>query len=166
MADYDFLYDGDSIDVSLERALENYLARVADDEYQIEPIGESLYRIKYNSVSHVAAVAKHDGKYYIDIDSVLIELSDPTEEGFAGGAGGHAGEKDKIFAPMPGKIVKIQVEVGQEIVEKQPMVIVEAMKMENQVISRANGKVKAINFAEGDQVDTETPIIELEIEEE
>jgi len=45
------------------------------------------------------------------------------------------------------------------------MVIVEAMKMENQVNAKAKGKVKAVNFAVGDQVDTETPIIELEIEE-
>jgi biotin carboxyl carrier protein len=44
------------------------------------------------------------------------------------------------------------------------MVIVEAMKMENQVNSRAKGKVKAVNFSAGDQVDTETPIIELDIE--
>ena len=46
------------------------------------------------------------------------------------------------------------------------MVIVEAMKMENAVLARAAGKVKAVNFAAGDQVDTDTPIIELEIEEE
>ena len=45
------------------------------------------------------------------------------------------------------------------------MVIVEAMKRENQVNSRANGTVKAVNFAVGDQVDTETPIIELELAE-
>ncbi len=49
--------------------------------------------------------------------------------------------------------------------EKQPMVIVEAMKMENQVNSKAKGTVKAVNFAAGDQVDTETPIIELDLAE-
>lgn len=166
MADYDFLYDGETIDVSLERNSETFTARVSENEYDLEPIGNNLYRVRYNGNYHVAAVVKHDGKYFIDIDSILIELNDPTDEGFAGGAGGHAGEKDKIFAPMPGKIVKIQVEVGQEIVEKQQMVIVEAMKMENQVLSRAKGVVKAINFADGDQVDTETPIIELDIAEE
>ena len=96
---------------------------------------------------------------------MLIEINEPTEDDFAGGGGGQAGEKDKIFAPMPGKVVKILVAVGDEVIEKQPMVIVEAMKMENQVNSKAKGKVKAVNFADGDQVDTETPIIELELEE-
>jgi biotin carboxyl carrier protein len=45
------------------------------------------------------------------------------------------------------------------------MVIVEAMKMENPVNAQAKGKVKAVNFAVGQQVDTESPIIELELEE-
>jgi biotin carboxyl carrier protein len=45
------------------------------------------------------------------------------------------------------------------------MVIVEAMKMENQVNAKAGGTVKAINFAPGDQVDTESPIIELDLGE-
>jgi biotin carboxyl carrier protein len=66
---------------------------------------------------------------------------------------------------MPGKIVKIMAEVGGDVREKQALVIVEAMKMENPVLARAKGKVKAIHFAVGDQVDTESPIIELELEE-
>ena len=55
---------------------------------------------------------------------------------------------------------------GDTVEVKQALVIVEAMKMENQVLSRANGVVKAVNFKAGDQVDTENPIIELELEEE
>ena len=110
-------------------------------------------------------MVKNKDVYYIDVDSVLLEAREPSAEGFAGGAGDQAAVKDKIFAPMPGKIVKIMVAVGDEVDIKQPMVIVEAMKMENQVNAKAKGKVKAVNFAVGDQVDTETPIIELDIEE-
>ena len=65
---------------------------------------------------------------------------------------------------MPGNIVKLLVAVGDTVEVKQQTVIVEAMKMENPVLARAKGIVKAVNFAEGDQVDTETPIIELELE--
>ena len=66
---------------------------------------------------------------------------------------------------MPGKIVKLLVKVGDEVKEKQQMVIVEAMKMENPVLCKANGKVKAIHFNDGDQVNTDNPIIELELDE-
>jgi biotin carboxyl carrier protein len=64
---------------------------------------------------------------------------------------------------MPGKIVKLLVGEGEKVAEKQPMVIVEAMKMENQVNSPSAGTVRKINFMDGDQVGTEIPIIELEI---
>ncbi|HPC11674.1 MAG TPA: hypothetical protein PK112_06200, partial [candidate division Zixibacteria bacterium] len=106
---------------------------------------------------------RHKDKFYIDIDSVLLEVREATEENVAGAAGDHAVDPDKIFAPMPGKIVKILVEVGQTVAEKQQMVIVEAMKMENPVLARASGTVKAINYRDGEQVGTEAPIIELEL---
>ena len=111
------------------------------------------------------AVVRNKDTYYIDIDSVLLEVREPSDEGVAGGAGDQAAVKDKVFAPMPGKIVKIMVAVGDEVTEKQQLVIVEAMKMENPVPAKANGKVKAVNFSEGDQVDTETPLIELDLDE-
>ncbi|MCH8026710.1 MAG: hypothetical protein IID63_01145 [candidate division Zixibacteria bacterium] len=65
---------------------------------------------------------------------------------------------------MPGKIVKLLVKVGDRVSEKQPLMIVEAMKMENQVNSPAAGIVKAVNASVGDQVDTVSAIIELDLE--
>ncbi len=162
----EFLYDGEIIEATTEKTGDVLTATVGDKTFEFVPVGANLYATTVNGCRHVVGVAFHDGTCYVDIDSVLIELKEPSEDGFAGGAGGQAGEKDKIFAPMPGKIVKIMVAVGDEVTEKQPMVIVEAMKMENQVNSRAAGKVKAVNFAVGDQVDTESPIIELELLED
>ena len=161
----EFVYDGEVIKAACGKNGDVLTAAVGEKVYEFTPVGENLYATKVNGKRCLVGVAMHNGTYFVDIDSVLVEVTEPSEDGFAGGAGGLAGEKDKIFAPMPGKIVKIMVEVGDDVVEKQPMVIVEAMKMENQVNSRAVGKVKAVNFSVGDQVDTETPIIELEIEE-
>jgi len=101
---------------------------------------------------------------FIDIDGILLDLLIPSDDGeFSSGGGGHAIEKDKIYAPMPGKIVKLLIKEGDRVTQKQPMVIVEAMKMENQVNSPSDGVVKKINFKGGEQVGTETAIIELEL---
>ena len=62
-------------------------------------------------------------------------------------------------------IMAVEDRHSSGLYHKQPLVIVEAMKMENQVNAKAKGKVKKVNFAAGDQVDTEKPIIELEIAE-
>jgi biotin carboxyl carrier protein len=166
MSNFEFLFDGEPVTSQCEQRGGDFVVTVGESEFQFTPVGENLFATRVNGRRCVVGAVGHDGTFHIDINSVLLEVTEPSEDGFAGGAGGQMGEMDKIFAPMPGKIVKIQVAVGDEVVEKQPMVIVEAMKMENQVVARAKGTVKAVNFAAGDQVDTETPIIELDLAEE
>lgn len=165
MSSQEFLLDGETVSASYEKEGSRIKITAGERTFVFQPVGENLFHVTVNGHTYRAAAVRHKGVYYVDVDSVLFELKEPSEDGFAGGAGGHEGEKDKIFAPMPGKIVKIMVEVGDEVEVKQPMVIVEAMKMENQVNSKAKGTVKAVNFAPGDQVDTESPIIELELAE-
>ncbi len=165
MSSYEFLYDDEIVDAECERNGESLQVTVGEKTFEFRPVGENLYACLINGTRCVVGAVERKGTVYIDIDSVLLEVSEPSEDGFASGAGGGQAVKDKIFAPMPGKIVKIMVEVGDAVEKKQPMVIVEAMKMENQVNALANGTVKAVNFGPGDQVDTETPIIELDLEE-
>lgn len=165
MTKSEFLFDGELVESQFEQSGETLRVIVGERTIELQPFGDNLYFATVNGTKHIAAVVKSKGTYYVDIDSVLLEVKEPSEDGVAGAFGDQAEAKDKIFAPMPGKIVKINVEVGAPVAEKQPLVIVEAMKMENPVLARAKGKVKAVNFAVGDQVDTETPIIELELEE-
>ncbi len=63
---------------------------------------------------------------------------------------------------MPGKIVKILVAEGDKIKARQPLVIVESMKMENEIKSPTDGTVKSIHFGPGDLVGTGQPIIKIE----
>jgi len=63
---------------------------------------------------------------------------------------------------MPGKVIKVQVTVGESVRKNQTLVIVEAMKMENEIRSAIEGVVRKIHVAAGDLVDPERPMIELE----
>jgi len=164
MSRHEFLIAGDAIDAAVEKKGEGYLAKVGDKSFEIVTLAPGLYAAVVDGSRKTIAAVLHNGTTYIDIDSVLIELKEPSADGFAGGAGEHGVEKDKIYAPMPGKIVKLMVAVGDSVEPKQPTVIVEAMKMENPVTAKAKGKVKAVHFKVGDQVDTDRPIIELELE--
>lgn len=67
-------------------------------------------------------------------------------------AGGGAGEKE-ITAPMPGRIVKILVAPGDEVAAQQPVIVIEAMKMENELRASGDGKVKAVHVEEGASVE-------------
>ncbi len=163
MAKFEFRIDDELIGPEVERDGSSFHARIGNLNYCVYPMGGHLFAIVSNGVRRLAAVARYKDTFYVDIDSALLEVRDAGGDSVTSVAGEQAGAKDKIFAPMPGKIVKIMVAVGDEVQVKQPMVIVEAMKMENQVNAKAKGRVKAINFSAGDQVDTEKPIIELEL---
>jgi biotin carboxyl carrier protein len=161
----EFVHDGETLSSGLEKTPDGVVVQIGDKQILLRPCGRNLYSTMIDGRKSMVAVVRYKDSYFVDVDSVLIELKEPSSDGVAGGAGDHGTAKDKVFAPMPGKIVKIMVAVGDDVEVKQPLVIVEAMKMENQVNAKAKGKVKKVNFAAGDQVDTEKPIIELEIAE-
>lgn len=67
-----------------------------------------------------------------------------------------------VTSPMPGKIVKIMVELDQEVEENQPLIIVEAMKMENELTSPRSGKIGRIDVEPGQAVDSNTALLTVE----
>jgi biotin carboxyl carrier protein len=70
--------------------------------------------------------------------------------------------KKDIHAPMPGLIVQVQVEVGQEVERGQGVIIIEAMKMENELKAPDRGVVREILVSEGQKVDQNTPLVVIE----
>ena len=68
------------------------------------------------------------------------------------GAGAGAHGKANITAPMPGKVVRILVKPGDEVTAGQGIVVVEAMKMQNEMKSPRDGKVTSIHAAENESV--------------
>jgi propionyl-CoA carboxylase alpha chain len=68
----------------------------------------------------------------------------------------------RLLCPMPGLIVSIAVEVGQEVKAGEPLAIVEAMKMENVLRAERDGKVKAIHARKGDSLAVDAVIMEFE----
>ena len=76
----------------------------------------------------------------------------PDVDRAASAAAAHAGGRTELVAPMPGQVLKIHVAVGSAVNADDPIVTLEAMKMEHVVESRAPGRVTAIDVREGDQV--------------
>lgn len=66
-----------------------------------------------------------------------------------------------VRSPMPGKLVKVLVAVGDEIAEGQGVAIVEAMKMENELRAPKAGRVKAVPATEGDAVEARQVLVEI-----
>jgi biotin carboxyl carrier protein len=71
----------------------------------------------------------------------------------AADAGGSAHGEQKIVAPMPGRVVRVLVAAGEAVEPRQPVVVVEAMKMENELRSPKAGRVKSVPVTAGTSVE-------------
>jgi len=67
-----------------------------------------------------------------------------------------------VIAPMPGRVVRVLVEAGETVTASQPVVVVEAMKMENELRSPKAGRVKDVAVAAGDSVEAGRVLIVIE----
>lgn len=76
--------------------------------------------------------------------------------------GGAIGAQDSLKAGMPGKIVDVLVQVGQKVEQGQPLLIMEAMKMENEMKATHACVVKEILVKKGDSVDTGAILLRFE----
>jgi biotin carboxyl carrier protein len=69
------------------------------------------------------------------------------------GAAGNADGPQRVVAPMPGKVVRVLVAPGDRVAARQGLVVVEAMKMENELRAARDGRVVSVAVAEGQSVD-------------
>ena len=67
-----------------------------------------------------------------------------------------------VKSPMPGTIIDVKVSVGDTVSIAQPLVILEAMKMENDIVAPSAGKVASIKVKKGDSVNSDDLLITLE----
>ena len=70
--------------------------------------------------------------------------------------------KISIKAPMPGTILKVLVKVGDSVEKNQPVMVLEAMKMENEIVALEKGKVATIDITEGSTVKTNDVLLTID----
>jgi pyruvate carboxylase subunit B len=144
---------------------------LAPVEFNVTVHGET-YHVKVSGSGR-----KIDGRkpYYIRVNDKLEEVSlEPIQEVLAGvpeSQETHSGGKPKrpkpskpgdVAPPMPGRVVKILAAIGDQVQAGDPLLIIEAMKMESQVPAPIDGKVATILANEGDNVKTDETVIQLE----
>ena len=87
------------------------------------------------------------------------EVSAPAPKQESAPAPAPSGDGNAVKAPMPGKILKISVTVGQKVSEGETLLVLEAMKMENEVTADRSGTVTGIIAAKGQTVETGDPLV-------
>jgi biotin carboxyl carrier protein len=91
-----------------------------------------------------------------------ITLTDPKRLRSSQGASSHVDGISQIVAPMPGKVVRVLVEAGAEVEAGAGLIVVEAMKMQNEMKAPKAGKVTSINVAAGSTVNAGDVLVVVE----
>jgi len=115
--------------------------------------------------SHEVELSEDEGAVVVRLGDVerRIELVDERRRRLASpGALGKVSGRSVLKAPMPGKVVKLLVAVGDEVSEGQGLVLIEAMKMENELRSPKAGRVVSIAVAEGRTVEGRAELVVVE----
>jgi acetyl-CoA/propionyl-CoA carboxylase, biotin carboxylase, biotin carboxyl carrier protein len=86
----------------------------------------------------------------------------PPDADTAAHDGGGAAEQSALTAPMPGTVIRVLVREGDQVQPRQPLVVLEAMKMETPLVSPYEAVVRAVHAAEGDRVTGGQLLVELE----
>jgi biotin carboxyl carrier protein len=132
-------------------------------------ITPGVYSVLLNGRSYEAYISKRPGDapglagpavIVVGLRRYLVELRDPRRWRRTGYSIEAEGPQE-IVAPMPGKIVKVLVTEGQEVKRGQGLLVIEAMKMQNELRAPRAGRVERVSMAEGQGVESGARLLRL-----
>jgi biotin carboxyl carrier protein len=149
---YDAEIDGRAVTVELEQRDGRVSAKVGERAYEVEVArpetgvyllfhGDQIYEVRlWSEANQTLRVNLRDRRFVIKvIDRRQRRLvAEQTSEG-----------RQQLIAPMPGKVVRVLLEPGAEVAAGQGVVVVEAMKMQNEIKSPKAGRVLEVRVKQG-----------------
>ena len=149
----------DKHDLDIRRESGKVFADIDGRKYELEASEPEpgVFLFKHEGKIYEAAVADprtaaDPTKVRIGTHEFDIRLIDPKKLRSAGGSGEHADGLAEIKTAMPGKVVRILTELGAEVQKGDGVIVVEAMKMQNELKAPKAGTIKEIRVAEGSAV--------------
>ena len=129
-----------------------YKVTLKNKVYEVEvEQGEAMLVDEYDAVAPVPAAAPVAAAPVAVAPTAAAPAAAPAPAAVAAG--------DAVKSPMPGNILKILVTQGQQVKEGDVLIILEAMKMENEIVATKSGSVAQILVTKGQVVETGSPLI-------
>jgi biotin carboxyl carrier protein len=142
-----------------------YQGRKVDIKLREDPNGFS-YIVWKNKKYMLDVIEKNQNRYTVMVNGVWHSFTVETPISFKRRKyleqQGETSAKVSIEAPMPGKIIDILVEEGSEVKEGEAIIILEAMKMQNEISSHVSGVVNSVTVRKNDSVMKDDVLIEIQ----
>jgi biotin carboxyl carrier protein len=162
---------GEAERLRIEPAGEGYEIAIGDHSgrsYRVDAarLRAGLYSLRIGGAQHEVAVRRReDGTWWVSgaHGGVAVEVADPLAHLAAQGAGAKGGRRRRrVTAYMPGRVVALLAAEGQAVRAGQGVLVLEAMKMQNEIQAEHDGTVTRILVEAGQSVDGGDPLFELE----
>ncbi len=159
---YDIKIANKLISFDLNEQDGGYIVTLEDKEFSGEliKVDSNLYSFVVDGSTYNISINKEGKKIQIYFRGDLFEFEIPSQRERT--SLDNASGIDKINAPMPGRIIKLLKNIGDEVSEGEGLIVVEAMKMESELKTSIAGKVTEINVQEGDTVELGAHLITVE----
>ena len=159
-----FFQEGQKFTIEIQKQGDGFFTGISEEGKQDTslPLEELRITGKDSFVLRTAHGESHGrflfagGDVYLHLKGRTFRFKEPSPADLA--SSGQAVHK----SPMPGKVIAVQVAVGDSVQKDQTIVIVEAMKMENAIKARVAGQVKAVHCRPGDLVSPDLNLVEIE----
>ena len=150
-------------EVEFKRDDAKVFANIDGREYELEAseVEPNVYLLKHNNQIHEIYVAPN-GIVNVGNNQLEVKLIDPKRLRGSGGGDENADGIAEIKTAMPGKIVRILVQEGQEVKHGDGVIVVEAMKMQNEMKSPKDGVIKEIRVEESATVNAGDILLVIE----
>lgn len=160
---------GEKLELEIRREGGKAFARVDDREYELEASEPepNVFLLKHGGKIYqvyVSPKATAEGKTKVTVgtNEFEVKLVDPKRLRGSGAAGDTIDGAADIRTAMPGKVVRILRSVGDAVTKGDGVIVVEAMKMQNEMKSPKDGVISAIKFVEGDTVGAGDVLVVIE----
>lgn len=163
------IIDGKELNIKIHKcAYPTFISEINRKKHEVEIIGfsDNCMTISINQNKYKSWIS-HCGKtvscvsfkgYQFDIerkDHLHEEIEYHLEEGAAV-------ESDVLSSPMPGKVIKLNAKRGDEVEKGNVVLVIEAMKMENNIVAHKNARIEKISVTVGQMVDAGVPLVSFE----
>ncbi|GEM_PF-1796515 len=166
MSTHRFRMRGRDVEVTFEKRGRRLAARCGEEELVFVPAsrGDNLYHLHLGTETLAVWVARTEEAVWVSVDGETYRFDRPGPAGEIADVpeaavfepGAHT-----LKVPMPGRVSRILVHEGDLVGLDQPLVVVEAMKIENAVHSPAPCRIQRLHVTEGDTVGLGDPLLEV-----
>jgi biotin carboxyl carrier protein len=147
---------------------DGYLVNGQQVQLDIAAIGENYFHVLFKDKSYRAEIVKSDRtskSFTVKINGTLYDIQVKNKVDLLlekmGMQNGASGKINSIKAPMPGLIIDLKVKEGDTVKQNDPLLILEAMKMENIIKAPGDGIVKHVKVKKGNSVEKNQILIEF-----